>query len=336
MKKIKKILLPLFTLLTPLPLITISCIEYPNDKEDLSLGSSLDNKDNTKEIQLKNISTNNIKEIYLKKISKIFTSVKNTYRNYRKYYYKFIRKIEAFKNKVSALIVDQGNPKNAEAIQNFYQKWLENFGKEKTKLAKLFDKYQLIFQDVDAVLNDVNLVFDNQQFLKFIEIIDKRLSGIDINLGELQKAINSSWDFLKNNLFNKSKISTIDNLETINIESDKNSHSHSHAIINLIFEMGLWHLLLKKNVKDENLINEFKNDFLILKDNVIDNIGQKNYESDFEFIINLFENDMDFNQENNLININFQEESTSSLNQIKEILLSIAKQEGIDKNINLE
>lgn len=336
MKKIKKILLPLFTLLTPLPLITISCIEYPNDKEDLSLGSSLDNKDNTKEIQLKNIFTNNIKEIYLKKISKIFTSVKNTYRNYRKYYYKFIRKIEAFKNKVSALIVDQGNPKNAEAIQNFYQKWLENFGKEKTKLAKLFDKYQLIFQDVDAVLNDVNLVFDNQQFLKFIEIIDKRLSGIDINLGELQKAINSSWDFLKNNLFNKSKISTIDNLETINIESDKNSHSHSHAIINLIFEMGLWHLLLKKNVKDENLINEFKNDFLILKDNVIDNIGQKNYESDFEFIINLFENDMDFNQENNLININFQEESTNSLNQIKEILLSIAKQEGIDKNINLE
>ncbi|WP_427867396.1 HxHSH motif-containing lipoprotein [Mycoplasmopsis arginini] len=334
-KNIWKILIPASLLSTPL--IAVSCgIEYPNDNENIIWDNTNENKNNIKKIELQNTKTIEINQIYSQKISQIFSDVKSVYRNYRKYYVKLIRKIEALRTKVSALIIDQGNPTNSEKIQDFYIKWLEEAGKNKSKLAKLFDKYQLIFSDVDAVLNDVNLVFDNQQFIKFIETIDNRLSGKDINLGQLQKAIISSWNFLKNNLFNESKISRIEDLQNINIESDKNSHSHSHAIINLIFEMGLWHTLLKNNVKDEEQLNELKQDFLILKQNVIDNIGQKNYEDDFNFIINLFEGNMEFDEKNNLINIEFQNHAKNAMEQIKAILIEIAKKEGIENKINLK
>lgn len=334
-KNIWKILIPASLLSTPL--IAVSCgIEYPNDNENIIWDNTNENKNNIKKIELQNTKTIEINQIYSQKISQIFSDVKSVYRNYRKYYVKLIRKIEALRTKVSDLIIDQGNPTNSEKIQDFYIKWLEEAGKNKSKLAKLFDKYQLIFSDVDAVLNDVNLVFDNQQFIKFIETIDNRLSGKDINLGQLQKAIISSWNFLKNNLFNESKISRIEDLQNINIESDKNSHSHSHAIINLIFEMGLWHTLLKNNVKDEEQLNELKQDFLILKQNVIDNIGQKNYEDDFNFIINLFEGNMEFDEKNNLINIEFQNHAKNAMEQIKAILIEIAKKEGIENKINLK
>ncbi|MDI3348127.1 HxHSH motif-containing lipoprotein [Mycoplasmopsis arginini] len=335
MKNIWKFLIPASSLSTPL--IAVSCgIEYPDDRENIIWDNTNENKNNIKKIELQNSKTIEINQIYSQKISQIFSDVKSVYRNYRKYYVKLIRKIEALRTKVSALIIDQGNPTNSEKIQQFYIKWLEEAGKNKSKLAKLFDKYQLIFADVDAVLNDVNLVFDNQQFIKFIETIDNRLSGKDINLGQLQKAIISSWNFLKNNLFNESKISRIEDLQNINIESDKNSHSHSHAIINLIFEMGLWHTLLKNNVKNEAQINELKQDFLILKQNVIDNIGQKNYEDDFNFIVNLFEGNMEFDEKNNLINIEFQNQAKNAMEQIKAILIEIAKKEGIENKINLK
>lgn len=335
MKNIWKFLIPASLLSTPL--IAVSCgIEYPDDRENIIWDNTNENKNNIKKIELQNSKTIEINQIYSQKISQIFSDVKSVYRNYRKYYVKLIRKIEALRTKVSALIIDQGNPTNSEKIQQFYIKWLEEAGKNKSKLAKLFDKYQLIFADVDAVLNDVNLVFDNQQFIKFIETIDNRLSGKDINLGQLQKAIISSWNFLKNNLFNESKISRIEDLQNINIESDKNSHSHSHAIINLIFEMGLWHTLLKNNVKNEAQINELKQDFLILKQNVIDNIGQKNYEDDFNFIVNLFEGNMEFDEKNNLINIEFQNQAKNAMEQIKAILIEIAKKEGIENKINLK
>ncbi|WP_235655302.1 HxHSH motif-containing lipoprotein [Mycoplasmopsis arginini] len=334
MKNIWKFLIPASSLSTPL--IAVSCgIEYPDDRENIIWDNTNENKNNIKKIELQNSKTIEINQIYSQKISQIFSDVKSVYRNYRKYYVKLIRKIEALRTKVSALIIDQGNSINSEKIQQFYIKWLEEAGKNKSKLAKLFDKYQLIFDDVDAVLNDVNLVFDNQQFIKFIETIDNRLSGKDINLGQLQKAIISSWNFLKNNLFNESKISRIEDLQNINIESDKNSHSHSHAIINLIFEMGLWHILLKNNVKNEAQINELKQDFLILKQNVIDNIGQKNYEDDFNFIVNLFEGNMEFDEKNNLINIEFQNQAKNAMEQIKAILIEIAKKEGIENKINL-
>ncbi|SYV89871.1 Uncharacterised protein, partial [Metamycoplasma alkalescens] len=46
---------------------------------------------------------------------------------------------------------------------------------------------------MDAVIGDLNLNIDNKEYLKRIKIIDQRLSGIDINLGELQENIVSSW-----------------------------------------------------------------------------------------------------------------------------------------------
>ncbi|BAP39797.1 HxHSH motif-containing lipoprotein [Metamycoplasma canadense] len=318
------------------PLIVISCVNYPNDNENLSFTESNLNIKKDIEINLKNDQTKKIKDIYLNKILKLFISIKETYRNFRKDYYWIIRKIDSFREKVQSLIIDQGKKENSEQIKHFFDKWLNEDSNKRPELSLLLDKYKLIFQDADAVLNDVNLVFDNQQFIKFIEIIDKRLSGIDINIGMLQKAILDSWGFLKNNLYSEENISKIENLNKINIESDKNSHSHSHAIVNLMFEMGLWHTLLKNIVLQKDKLNEFKHDFLIMKENVIDNIGQKNYEADFDFIINIFENKMEFNEKNNLLNKDFQIQSKLYLDEIKKILLEISKSEGIENNINLK
>ncbi|MGX9358794.1 HxHSH motif-containing lipoprotein [Mycoplasma sp. 332] len=334
--RIKKILTSFLGLsLFGLPAISISCIRYPNDSENVSLNESIENKSNIVEIKLENKPTLEIKKIYDNELLKLFLEVKQTYRNYRKRYIRIIRRIDAFRNKVAALIIDQGKPENSKKINDFFVKWLEEAGKQKTSLAKLLDKYQLIFQDVDAVLNDVNLVFDNQQFIKFIEIIDKRLSGKDINLGELQKSIIDAWDFLRKNVFNEKKVSKIEDLDKINIESDKNSHTHSHAIVNLTFEMGLWHLLLKKSVKDQKIIGELKKDFKVLKENVIDNIGQKNYESDYNFLIKLFSENMDFNKSNNLINDKYQAKAKQIMESIKKILIDVAKKEGISDKLNL-
>ncbi|WP_277870952.1 HxHSH motif-containing lipoprotein [Metamycoplasma phocicerebrale] len=317
------------------PFFSISCIKYPNDKENINLDGSIDNKDETKDFIFNHEIPKKIKEIYGNSISELFLEVKEKYRNYRTKYFNINRKLKSLSKKVEALIPEQGIPENSAEIEKFYNKWLLEDGKDRCKLAKLFNKYQLIFQDVDAVLSDVNLVFDNQQFLKFIKVLDQRESGIDIKQGEIQNAIISSWKFLKNHLYNKAKISKEEDLEKINIESDKNSHSHSHAIINLMFEMGLWHLLLKKNVLDINQLNEFKKDYATFKKNVVDNIGQRNYESDYKFLIDLFENEMELEDNNNLMNKIFQTKAEKIMNQLKALLNEQIKKEGLENDIFL-
>ncbi|WP_029905466.1 HxHSH motif-containing lipoprotein [Mycoplasmopsis opalescens] len=315
------------------PISTLSCQKYPNDDENLNLDESRENKKYNKKFIFQNAPTKKIIKIFNEETTNLFTQVKQTYRSYRKDYINIVRKLSALSAKVLELINEQGNHENSEKINDFYLKWLEPQGENKCELAKIFDKYTLIFQDVDAVLNDVNLVFDNQEFPKYLQVIDDRLSGKDINLGSLQKAIISSWEFLKNHVYNEEKLSKIEDVDKINIESDKNSHSHSHAIINLTFEMGLWHLILSKNLKLKEKIEEFKNDFEVLRVNVVENIGQKNYEDDFNYLIRIFEGDLSFNSTNNIVDSAFRSNAKQQLDKIKNILISIVQNQGLDRNI---
>jgi hypothetical protein len=50
-------------------------------------------------------------------------------------------------------------------------------------------KYELIYQDVDAVLADTNLAFSGDEFIKYLKTIDDRLKGSDIDLATLQSAL---------------------------------------------------------------------------------------------------------------------------------------------------
>ncbi|MCV3753396.1 hypothetical protein OF364_01015 [Mycoplasma enhydrae] len=315
-----------------LPIASISC-NYPNDTEKISLDIRKKRDNDAKEIIFKNQVTNDIKTIYNEEIGTLFSDIKGIYRAYRKKYYKIVRKLNSFENKIKSLR-GQEIEENQKKVIEFYEKWLDDKSSNRAKLSKIFDKFEIIFKDVDTVLKDVNIVFENQRFLEFIEVIDKRLSGIDINLGQTQEALNGSWKFLRDHVFNENNITKKEDIEKINIEGDKNSHSHSHAIINLIYEMGLWHLYLKDNVENLTLIQELKDDFKILKNNIHDNIDQLNYEKDFKDLIDLFEK-MELDQKNNLVNIEFHKRAKKIVEKVRKLLKNIAKDQGI-KEVNLE
>ncbi|MBU4692302.1 hypothetical protein KQ875_01665 [Mycoplasma zalophi] len=313
--------------------LVVSCIKYPNDNEDLEFRENILNNKQKEDIIINNEDTQKIKTLYEENVLNIFIEVKAIYRQFRNQYYKLIKKTQSLKNKLPELVLDQGNEKNKNEIQKFYDKWFQ-INENNPKLATALKKYELIFVDVDVVLSDVNLVFDNLQFLKSLKIIDQRLSGIDITLGQEQSEIIAAWNFLKLNLFNKNKITTLNDLQNINIESEKNSHNHSHAIINLIYELSLWHNILKKEIVNE--INLFANDFEIMKQNVIDNIGQKNFQNDYDEIIKIFNLIKNSNKENSLINQELINKTEETINKIKTLLNKIAQEQGILNQVNLD
>ncbi|ENY68486.1 Hypothetical protein, predicted lipoprotein [Metamycoplasma auris 15026] len=319
----------IFLSVISLPLVSVSCIQYPNDDENLVFDAPFSNESKNIEITLKNHELNDIKNLYSKEILNLIEEVKSAFRNYKLKYFRLIRKIRSLENKVNNLIPIQ-EEEHAKKLEEFYNKWFNNSSKNKTRLAGLLEKYQLIFNDVDAVIGDLNLNIDSQQFLKRIKVIDNRLTGKDINLGQLEENIISSWNFLKSNLFNLDNITKKENIEKINLDADKNSHTHSHAIVNLVNEMGLWHQFLKENVgsKNQNII-ELKKDYEEFKDNVRINIDHLNYEDDFTYIIKVFESNLEFEDKNNLTKQEFQTKAKSYMDKIKEIFLNIAKKEGL-------
>ncbi|MCU4117231.1 hypothetical protein N8G13_02020 [Mycoplasma zalophi] len=330
-----KKILKYFIFISPIifsPLV-VSCIKYPNDNEDLEFHENILNNKQKEEIVIKNKDTQKIKTLYEENVLNIFIEVKAIYRQFRNQYYKLIKKAQSLKNKLPELVLDQGDEENKTQIQKFYDKWFQT-NESNPKLATTLKKYELIFVDVDVVLSDVNLVFDNLQFLKSLKIIDQRLSGIDITLGQEQSEIIAAWNFLKLNLFNKNKITTLNDLQNVNIESEKNSHNHSHAIINLIYELSLWHNILKKEITNE--INLFVNDFEIMKQNVIDNIGQKNFQNDYDEIIKIFNLIKNSDQENSLINQELINKTEETINKIKTLLNKIAQEQGILNQVNLD
>ncbi|PZV98763.1 HxHSH motif-containing lipoprotein [Metamycoplasma auris] len=329
MKKINILKNLILLSVTSLPLVSISCVSYPNDDENLVFDAPFSNENKEIKIELENKELNNIKNLYSNEILNLIEEVKSSYRNYKIKYFRLIRKIRALENKITNLIPIQ-EKKNADEIEKFHKKWFADHSKTKSKLANLLEKYQLIFNDVDAVIGDLNLNIDSQQFLKRIKVIDRRLNGVDINLGELQENIISSWNFLKSNLFNLDNITKKEDIEKINLDADKNSHSHSHAVVNLVNEMGLWHQLLKENVgKDNKNIVELKADYQDFKKNVILNIDHLDFESDSKYIIDIFEGNLEFDSKTNLIDESYKTKAKTYMNQIKETLLKIAKKEGL-------
>ena len=152
-------------------------------------------------------------------------------------------------------------------------------------------------------------------------------------LETLQSALISIWKFINQHIFNPNKLTK--NLDNVNLEDDKNSHNHSHAIINLIHELGLWHTELIKN-KETN-IEAFKNEFNQMKDHIIDNVDHIEWETNFNSIIKTFEKSKDSEKKYDLTDQKYKDKGQTLLNKIKSILEKIRNDNGIKpSDLNFE
>lgn len=331
MKKYKLIIPLAFSI--PFSSIAISCKyedyeKLEKDEEDNSTSNKLDFNPISNEGK-------NIKNIYDNELTKLFIETKKNYSNYKVIWNNLVRNVAILKNKLKRLAFEQSISFNQKAINDFINKWFpnsENLSKS-NPLGKYLYKYELIYQDVDAVLADVNLVLESKEFVKYLKIIDDRINGKDIKLETLQSALISIWKFINQHIYNPNRITK--NLDNINLEDDKNSHNHSHAIINLIHELGLWHKELIKN-KDTN-IDSFKNEFNQMKNHIIDNINHIEWESNFNSIINTFEKSKELNKNYDLNNQEFKNNGQLLLNKLKTILEKIRNENGIKaSDLNFE
>ncbi|MBN0970761.1 HxHSH motif-containing lipoprotein [Mycoplasma phocoeninasale] len=334
----KKLLLGILPLLSSLPIIAVSCSSHINeDKEPkLHFDNDEDIESNEKqEIEIKSPLPQQILKLYNEDATELFNKTKENYRNYRIKYLPLKRNVEILRNKLISLAREQSIKENSEAITKFYEKWLNNDLKtlRDNPFGIFLFKYTLIFQDVDAVLADTNLVFESKEFIKHLEVIDKRTLGFDINLGEVQRSINATWSFLKSHIYDPSRITKAENLENINIDSDKNSHNHSHAIINLTYEMGLWHEeLMKHNAKQ---LKDFKSEFDKILPNIVDNVNHIEYENNFNKIYEILSGDNSWNNKFNLLKKSFQDDGRTLLLKIKDLLEKIAKKDNLLNDISL-
>ena len=331
MKKYKLIIPLIFSI--PFSSIAISC-KY-EDYEKLEKDEQDDIKTNKLDFNPISNEGKNIKKIYDNELTKLFIETKKNYSNYRVIWNNLIRNVAILKNKLKRLAFEQKINSDKKAINYFINKWFpnsENLSKS-NPLGKYLYKYELIYQDVDAVLADVNLVLESKEFIKYLKIIDDRLNGKDIRLETLQSALISIWKFINQHIFNPNKLTK--NLDNVNLEDDKNSHNHSHAIINLIHELGLWHTELIKN-KDTN-IEAFKNEFNQMKDHIIDNVDHIEWETNFNNIIKTFEKSKDSEKKYDLTKQEFKDKGKTLLNKIKSILEKIRNDNGIKpSDLNFE
>lgn len=321
-----KLFLPIILSL-PVASISISCKyedyeKLEKDKEDIE-----DKKQNfipqSKEAQ-------EIKKLYDNELTNLFKKTKENYSNYRTIWNNLIRNISLLRNKLKKLEVEQSIITNKEYIKNFINKWFLNSSSLSTtnKLASYMYKYELIYQDVDAVLADVNLVLEAKEFIKYLKTIDDRLLGKDIKLETLQSALLSIWKFINQHIYNPNKITK--NLDDVNLEEDKNSHNHSHAIINLIHELGLWH---KELIKHKDLqISDFINDFNNIKSKILDNINHLEYESNFKRIIETFSKSKNPKPNYDLNKQYYKDEGQLLLNKVKTILEKIRNDAGLKES----
>ncbi|WP_373439173.1 HxHSH motif-containing lipoprotein [Metamycoplasma equirhinis] len=318
------------------PIVSSACnINKNEDKENnLDLDEFKENDKKT-EHKFKNTPTQQIYKLYKDDLTNLFNKVKTRYRNYRINYVSLKRNVESLRKKLKDLASEQSIAENGSKIREFYEKWINdeiNTMKDNWFAIYLL-KYCLIFQDVDAVLVDTNLAFENEEFLKHLTTIDKRLSGINIELAETQRSLEALWKFLKAHIYDQNKLTKKEDLDKINIESDKNSHSHSHAIVNLTYEMGLWHEEFIKYNK--TLYNDFKTAYEKILPNIVDNINHIEYNNSFKNIQKILEKSGDWTENNNLVEPSFRNESHTLLEKVKKLILEIATLEGIKDQIDL-
>ncbi|WP_203276342.1 HxHSH motif-containing lipoprotein [Metamycoplasma hominis] len=340
MKKSIK-LLSLLCTSTIISLPAISCtikVNHDNeDKENLDFSDDFSGKKQKNEFNFKNKISQNIYDLYQNKIAILFNDVKTNYRGYKKIFGSLTRNLNTLRAKINSLRYEQSLKENKKILNDFYNNWLEIKSSmlKNNPFALYLFKYSLIFSDVDAVLADTNLVFETSEFLKYLKTIDDRLEGKDIDLGQTQHALQAVWDFIKAHIFNPNKLTKREMLDKINIEDDKNSHNHSHAIINLTYEMGLWHEMLKKN-KLQNY-EEFQKEYKIAKKHIIDNINNIDVNNNYLALKKVL--DKNWSLENsyyNLLNDSFFSRAKEILKILKENLISIAKIVGLTDKINLD
>ncbi|TPR53395.1 HxHSH motif-containing lipoprotein [Metamycoplasma neophronis] len=336
MKKSLKLVFSTFSFIPLASIAMVACQKNHDgeDKENKKFREPREKAEQNKYV-MQNSQTKTIANLYNTKLTDLFNQVKDNYRNYRQVYVPLKRNWDILSNKIKKLGLEQSIDANRDALMAFYNAWLSKDTEmmKENPFAVYLYKYTLIFQDVDAVLADTNLVFENNEFLKHLEVIDKRLRGIDITLGETQSSINAIWQFLKAHIFNKDKLTQWKSLQTINIEADKNSHSHSHAIINLTYEMGLWHEALQDKKSDG--MPKLETQYNEAIKHVIDNIDHIEYKNNYDDVIKVLSINGAWSSKYNLVNLVFQNEAEAIMNQIKVILKEIARSQGLEDQIDL-
>ncbi|RMA78976.1 hypothetical protein JN00_0020 [Metamycoplasma subdolum] len=332
------------------PALTISC-KKPEDWEDLNKLKPSDEIKVKKTFTFTSEEAKKIESIYFGVMKDLLTRVKNNWRDYKKDWNELKRNVVLFRNKIDRLIIQQSNLDDQKALQTFFDTWISTKskgmkltydGQEHVNYFALFLlKYTLIYDDVAAVLNDVNLAFDAQGFLEDLKIVDDRLEGKDINLASLQKSLQNLWKFVNQHLYNPNKITKKEDLEHMEIGADKNSHTHSHAGVNLTYELGLWHekLFETKKIKDstnKTLFDYFLDDWKNVKKHIVINIDSLNYEVDFNRIVKNLTTIKSLESVTKIGDIKLRENGQKILDTIKVHILNIAKKYNIQDKLELK
>lgn len=328
MKKIKFIL-PALSLLV-IPCVTIAC-KRPDWEEPIKNNNQENQEEKNNSIAFESSPVNNLYSKYNGDVQKVFVDLKRNYRHYHQKFSTLKRNYLILKNKLTQLSNEQSIEENRNTIRSFISKWLDIKSNQDVNLFSLFlSKYTLIFQDIEAVMVDINLAFESKEFLKHLKVIDDRLLGKDINLSLLQNSVNSAWIFLKQNVLDYNKLTTIENLNNINLDGDKNSHGHSHALLNMLNEISLWHIKMIEYQKQ--YYTEFKNDFQSMTNSIVDNINHIDVLQNFNYIDQVFINEIEYNPTESLITNATLEATNDMLNEIKTMLLNIGKSQGLKEN----
>lgn len=336
MKKIFKKTLLTFSLIPAfLPtILTSSCKAEDYEKID----DNISNDDNKAEkITYNSQIAKNIYDLYTNDMSNLFANLKTEYFAYKKEWQPLKRNYEILKSLLNGNLKFENQ---ANANFNEYKKFLKNWFpstdkeyKEAKNLGLALNNYDLIFADVEAVLADTNLAFNSKQFTSNLKIIDDRLNKKDIPLEKLQEGLISVWKFVVAHLFNSRKITKKEDLDKIDLKINKNSHTHSHAIINLTYELSLWHerLLKELNLEGSQLISDLEK----LDEYIINNTNNINWQGNRKVIIdklNLFKSNT---IEIKINDIKFQHSGQVILDKLKLLLNSVATKEGL-KKINFD
>ena len=149
----------------------------------------------------------------------------------------------------------------------------------------------------------------------------------------MQEGLISVWKFVVAHLFNSKKITKKEDLDKIDLKINKNSHTHSHAIINLTYELSLWHERLLKELNLEG--NELISDLEKLDQYIINNTNNINWQGNKKVIIdklNLFKSNT---IEIKINDIKFQHSGQVILDKLKSLLNSVTTKEGL-KKINFD
>ncbi|AWX69507.1 HxHSH motif-containing lipoprotein [[Mycoplasma] anseris] len=315
--------------LMPLLSNIVACkrIDYEENIDD-----DIIKKEETPKFVFQNEAVKELEKLYERDILQLYVDIKANYRQYRLEWVDLKRHYNILKNKLKNLATEQTIEKNRQSLLNFVRNWLSNNANElqHNPFALFLYKYTLVFQDVDAVLVDINLVFESKEFLQYLKTIDDRLSGKDINLSLFQRAINAVWLFVKQHIYDAQKLTTKADLNSLNVDSDKNSHNHSHAIINLTNELGLWH---QKMIEEKaNQYEEFKKEYEQNTKLIIDNINHVQWQRNFKIIDETFlKNDSSTTNEI-LLKSEFLKRGEMIVQSLRKQLLTIAKHEGLSES----